>query len=240
MLSHVEFNAVRTSVGCGRPFPVRPQRSKMPLASHPAVPVLPVTLAQLDLLLGKSTLDLEEISQLILTDIGATLQVFQSTYNSGASGTWRIHRISDCIVHLGKARMQRQLQTSLSAVIARHEYSVRDLWDRSRATAELSQFLAQQVSGVSPDRAYLAGLFHEVARMPAALGWSSNRIELCDPFRLGCAMIKEWRLPAFLTSSLMTAPEELRSTSPLAGIASAAWSIVNNRCHRRVAPFLLQ
>ena len=207
MRSHAKFSAVRTSADLGQPLAVRRQRSKIQLASHPAVPVLPETLVQLDLLLGKSALDLEEISQLILTDVGATLQVFRSAYNSGTSGASRVNRISDCIVHLGKARMQ----AAFPAVISRHQAPLRALWERARLAAEVSELLAPRMSCVSPERAYLAGLLHEIGRVPAALGWCPDHLSSCDSFTLGCAMIKEWRLPVFFQPSLLASPDELHS-----------------------------
>ena len=232
MFSYTYSKPVRALLGQGRPFAIRRQRSKMPLASHLAVPILPATLAQLDLLLGQTVPDLAEVSRSILTDMGATLHVFRCARICGVVEGWRASRISDCVVQLGKTRLQKQLRTVFSAVASRHDNSAKELLERARLTAEMSRFLAKEVSCVSPERAYLAGLVYEVGRTPVALGWHCDLSDRCDPSNMGRAMIKEWGLPAFLEPTLPSGPHGLRSASPLVKIVDAAWKIVNERCQQ--------
>jgi HDOD domain len=236
MLSHTELNVVRFAAGRGQPSAVRGRRLPALLGSHPVVPVLPVTLAQLDLLLSRPALDLEEISETILTDVGATLQIFRTAATTVAVTGWRARRISECVVHLGQKRLQGALESWFPAVSMLHDEAAKGVWERAKLTAKISMLLARQVPELPPESAYLAGLLHEVGRLPAILGWYSEALDLGDPFTVGCAVIREWGLPTFLESSFLVSPTELRSASPLAGIVAAAWDIANRRCRGQSVP----
>jgi HDOD domain len=236
MLTHTEFNVPRNSANGGRSFNLHRRRRACSLCLFPAIPVLPGTLVRLELLLDRPTLDLDEISETILTDMGATLQVFRTAASTVTAKHWRVDRVSDCVLLLGRAQLQKALQSVFPVAGSSRYDAARELWERARLTAEVSMFLARRVPELLSESAYLAGLLHEVCLIPATLGWCAGRSDLSGSITTGRAVFKEWRLPAFLEPTLLTASGQTDLSSPLARIIVAASAIVNERHHRSYLP----
>jgi hypothetical protein len=67
----------------------------------PAIPVLPETLLLLDLEAQERSVDLKRVAELVLSDLGATLQILRLAGREHACAEFRPSRIEDCIVDLG-------------------------------------------------------------------------------------------------------------------------------------------
>jgi HD-like signal output (HDOD) protein len=160
--------------------------------------MLPTTAVQLDSLLGQPVMDLTAITATILTDVGATLQVFRFAAHSLVSSNRRLGRIDDCVVHLGR----RGLRTALSLSVL-HESAARSeaiclFWKQAEITAMLSQIASDNCTSIHRGDAYLAGLLQDIGRLPELLGWNVGGIDVEDPRVIARALVREWRLPSFL------------------------------------------
>jgi c-di-GMP-related signal transduction protein len=159
---------------------------------------MPETLLRFDLLLQQRSLNLSTITQTILSDLGATLQVMRATNEERSASKWPESRIEDCVIHLGRNGLRHCLKTPLSSLTVSQYISARRLWHRARVTAELSQRLLRESGTVSPEDAYLVGLFHEIGSLPARLGWTVNGIDLADIVVVRRTLAEEWLLPSAL------------------------------------------
>jgi HDOD domain len=161
----------------------------------PDVPVLSETLLLMELKIRERAVDLREISHLILTDLGATIQIMRIAASEDYSPDCRITRIEDCISGLG-------LETCLEAMSRlplRHNSrraEIVEAWLHARITAENSRFLAEEdYPNLNPDDAYLVGLLHAIGALPSVLGWQRPRGLPTDPILAGLKMAEAWSLP---------------------------------------------
>src|SRR5579863_10363671 len=105
----------------------------------PDVPVLSETLLLMELKIRERVVDLREVSNLVLSDLGATVQVMRMAASEDYSADCRITRIEDCISGLG-------LQACLEAMSRRPlkrtspEIEVVEAWLHARNTAENVRF----------------------------------------------------------------------------------------------------
>ena len=175
-------------------------RSSIEHLLDPAVPVLPQTVLFLELLLDEPSIDLAAISQLILEDVGATLQILRLAAREFGRADCPL-RIQDCIASLGV----RVCLDALSMRTARYDdryHVVAESWNHSRQIAEFCRLLAEDSQKISPENAYLIGLLHEVGSLPAILGWRQPGRDLGDATLAGSRLVKKWSFPAFIADSL--------------------------------------
>jgi hypothetical protein len=186
----------------------------------PDAPVMPETLLMLDLLVQEPCVDLRQMSDLVLGDVGATLQILRLAGREYGTALDRPTRIADCIADLG-------LRACLKAVSAQsmgRRGRLRDIasfWDHSRAVATQCKLVAQDMFDIDPEEAYLAGLFHGIGSLPALLGWKDSGEESAAT---GLRLAKLWSLPACVT--------ELCGEMQVPGFASR-WSGVVRKAHLR-------
>lgn len=184
-----------------RPFLVRARRQCI-FDCQPAVPILSETRLQLDLLFSHRVLDLGAVAQVILGDLGATLQVLRLTAPERASSERTEFRIEDWVVHLGRESLRRNLKHVLPSVPQARRDAVRRVWHSARIIAELSAQLAIRRCDVRPREAYLAGLLCEIGRLPGALEWVVEDINLADAVTVGRTLAIEWGVPNFVGDDL--------------------------------------
>ena len=172
----------------------------------PSIPVLSKTLLLLHLEAQEPAADLNRLSELILGDVGATLQVLRLAGReySDPEGPGRIE---DCICDLG---LQRCLDAMPVATVTGRERraAMANLWDHSRVVAVYSKLIAKGMPGICPDRAYLAGLLHGIGWMPKIFAW--GECEECD--EQGCAdpvrIATRLSLPGFVLDILRDKAED--------------------------------
>ena len=160
----------------------------------PDVPVLPETLLRLDLEAQEPSVDLREFSLVVLSDLGATVQILRLSGLELNDAETRSARIEDCICDLGVAAC---LEAISAGTIARdHRYDgVVETWAHSREIAHYSKLVAEDTPDVNPDEAYLVGLLHAIGLLPQALGWYGSHRRLEDPALAGLQMARQWSLP---------------------------------------------
>ena len=72
-----------------------------PFAALPDVPVMPGTLLLLDLGAQEERVDLHEMTRVVLSDPGATIQILRMVGRDRSFGEERPSRVEDCISVLG-------------------------------------------------------------------------------------------------------------------------------------------
>jgi hypothetical protein len=161
----------------------------------PDVPVLPETLLLMELKVHEPHVSLREISQLLLGDFGAALQIFRLADHEYGSAAGRPDRIEDCISDLG---LQACLEAASRKTVNRGpgKGAIFDAWAHARTIGNYCSLLAEETSAtIIPGEAYLTGLFHELGSLPALLGWDWMGQGASDPASMGLRMADEWALP---------------------------------------------
>jgi HD-like signal output (HDOD) protein len=159
---------------------------------NPDFPVMPETLLLLDLLVQEPCVDLRQMSELVLADLGATLQILRLAGRKYGRDDNRPVRIADCISDLG---LRPCLKAVSAQTIGRHERKseVTGLWAHSREIASCSRLVAQDMPEIDPEEAYLVGLLHAIGLAPAVLGWRESSV--ADDAMIGLRLAKRWSLP---------------------------------------------
>jgi hypothetical protein len=162
----------------------------------PDVPVMPETLLLMELGMHEFAVDLSEMSQLALSDLGATLQILRLAGWECGGGEARPVRMEDCISTLG-------LQACLKAAARRTVLcdlrcrAVFETWAHAREIALLCKTLAEETNGsIRPEEAYLAGLCHVIGLLPEMLGWERGELAGKSWAELGLKLSEQWCLPA--------------------------------------------
>lgn len=158
------------------------------------IPVLQETLLLVELEAQEFCVDLTTLSQLVLNDLGATLQVLRRAGREYSSAEDQPSRVVDCIAALGV----RACIDAMSAQVApRWEPSqaIAELWSHSREIARHARQIAERTMDMDPDQAYLVGLCHSIGSLPAVLGWSGKKGARVDRFVTGLELATEWSLP---------------------------------------------
>jgi len=163
----------------------------------PDVPVLPETLLRFELEIQEPCVDLRAMSQLVLSDLGATLQILRLSGSVYDDAENRPTRIEDCISDLG-------LDACLGAVSAQTVardgcyQAIMGTWAHSREIAQHARLAAEEMPDVNPEDAYLVGLLHAIGLLPQILGWSGDPTGKLDGNLVGFQMARQWRLPPFV------------------------------------------
>ena len=162
----------------------------------PDIPIMPSTRLQLELLLQEPVLDLRAVSEVVLEDVGATLQILRLIGEEYAVEDERPIRIEDCIASLNA-------ETWFHAVCAStliQNSKLVDAWQHAKRIGYYAEQLATNEEGLRPGEGYLIGLLHEVGRLPELLGWQSASDSspegqpASEP--LGALLAQHWHLPS--------------------------------------------
>ncbi|MGA8731367.1 MAG: HDOD domain-containing protein [Terracidiphilus sp.] len=219
-------------IGSGRNTLSDSQLFERDLLQHlPDVPVLPETLLCMELQIHEPAVSLREFSQLLMGDIGATLQVFRLAGNEYGSASGRPSRIEDCISDLGLQACVEVASKQTVTCDAR-KGAIVDAWIHARAVAKHCSFWAEETSGtINPEDAYLVGLFHELGQLPALLGWDQNGLSLADQAYVGLWMAEEWALPRCVREYFC----EGQTSGPM-----DPWSAIVDVAHQLVSMSMLE
>jgi HD-like signal output (HDOD) protein len=193
----------------------------------PHVPALLSTQLQLELLLQESWIDLKAVSQVILSDAGATLQTLRMIGEEFPEKEGRPTRIEDCIASLNMDRFHE----AVCASTLPHDSAARSVWQHCRRVAQCARELAQCLEGFSPEEAYVVGLLCEVGRFPRLLGWNTSRSFKGEQDVLGLMLAAHWKLPEYLVAAIREQQEPVACTqwTGLLQMASLAAMPVGDR-----------
>jgi HD-like signal output (HDOD) protein len=166
------------------------------ISTLPDVPVLPETLLMLDLLVQESCVDLRQMSEMVLVDFGATLQILRLAGREYGMAADRPVRIADCIADLG---LRACLKSVSAQTVGRQgrKREIAEFWEHALTVAVQSRLVAQDMPDIDPEEAYLAGIFHGLGSLPALLGWREYGASCPEATALRLA--KAWSLPVCVT-----------------------------------------
>lgn len=161
----------------------------------PNVPVLSETLFLIELGAGKGPVELTRISKLILSDLGATIQVLRLA-SLGRAESGHSNRIEDCIAGLGVDACLDAM--SKQTILRTDRYAaVVAAWEHARIIAEVSSQLAETMAeNTLPEEATLVGLCHEIGSLPKLLGWVWKLPRASEVDFTGYTMAEAWSLPS--------------------------------------------
>ncbi len=125
-------------------------------------PSIPEAITALQSELLKSEPDVDAITKIIASDIKLSGNLLKLV-NSAALGTkQKINSIPQATVLLGlKGLKNLLLASALRGAFGEESEFHSHFWDQANLTAACSEFLAHHVVGVSPEDAFLAGLFQD-------------------------------------------------------------------------------
>ncbi len=177
---------------------VEMQPLQIEFARHlPDVPVQPETLLLIDLEIQESSVDLRAVSQLVLNDLGATVQILRLAALEYGNAEGCPTRIEDCISDLGLDACMEAVSARTIARDFRHR-AIAETWAHSREIAHYSKLIAEETPEVNPDEAYLVGLFHAIGLLPSVLGWDGSETSATDCSLTGFKLARKWSLPRFV------------------------------------------
>jgi len=170
----------------------------------PSLPIMLTTRLQLELLLNDSVIDLSAVTEVILGDAGATLQILRLIGEEYKNVEDRPNRMEDCIVSLS---MGRCYQVVCGAECSRSGSYIAE-WQHCRRIAECARELAKNLGGFSPEEAYLVGLLCRLGKFPHLLGWQLTDSPAGEHEALGVMLACHWNLPDYLLSAIKEQQEE--------------------------------
>ena len=160
----------------------------------PDVPALPETLLTMEFQLQENSVDLRRFTEVVLADLGATVQILRLAGQEYRFAEDCPVRIEDCIADLG---LRACFHAAAGGTLGRGSRSRADFefWTHSREIARRCRLLAEEVPGsFNPDRAYLGGLLHALGALPDVLGWEWDG--RTDNGALSALKLAEqWRFP---------------------------------------------
>jgi len=133
------------------------------------IPALPSHLIQLNGLLATSPVDLKRISQVIQSDPSLTGQVIHLCNSALFGLRRRIFKVEEAAVLLGADRLRTLVFTCYLMDTSSkwlQESAFHEHWRHSFTVAILSERVARAIHHPMPDQAYLAGLLHDVGKLP--------------------------------------------------------------------------
>ncbi len=174
----------------------------------PHVPTMLGTRLQLELLFQESLIDLSAVTEVILSDAGATLQILRIIGEEYPQEEDRPTRLEDCIASLN---MERCYDAVCASSIP-HNSGIMEQWQHFRRVAQWARELAKCIDGVSPEQAYLVGLLYEVGKLPRLLGWKDVADSSRECKALAVMLADYWHLPAYLLAAIREQQEAVTSS----------------------------
>jgi hypothetical protein len=150
--------------------------------------------------------DVEALTRLIQSDLGLSIQTLRLARSEMPRGN-ELWRISDCVIHLGPRLLRHVRPLCYRTGGYEDSYAkVEAFWKHSKLVASVAEATSAYLHGlnVNPEQAYLAGLMHNLGRLPEIVDYSGTSRTLCT--------IQEWvtncNLPPFIVDVLKSAHEK--------------------------------
>lgn len=211
------------------------------------LPALPGHLLELNTMLESSPVDLRRVAGLIRSDPSLTAQLLRLC-NSALFGLRRqVMRVEEAAILMGTERLRNLVFTCYLIQLSCERltsFEVESFWRHSLATAMLSERLARRLGFKEVDPPYLAGLLHDVGKLPLlmvtaeensssavwlkAVGGGSLEIEReyfgLDHCEVGRWLAINWNFDHGLVEAIEShhQPDRARFAPLLVGIMSAA------------------
>lgn len=186
------------------------------------IPVMSATVLGLDIILQEPFIDLRLVSELILSDVGATIQILRLIGREYEFAPDRPRRIGDCIASLDVSAWYAVI-SARTFPCDRDHVETTALWRHCCVIAQYAQLVAESMEQFAPEDAYLVGLLHGIGALPTVLSWPSGD----QAGRTASALLEiEDALPPFVLSALQT----MNEPGPLSG-----WRFILAAAHELAA-----
>lgn len=186
------------------------------------VPVMSATVLGLDMILQEPYIDLRLVSDLILSDVGATIQILRLIGREYDFAADRPRRIGDCIASLDVSVWYAAI-SARTFPCDREHVEITALWRHCRLVAQYAQLVAESMEQFAPEDAYLVGLLHGIGAIPTVLSWPTGD----HAGRTANALLEmEDALPPFVLAAL----QRMNEPAPLSG-----WRFVLAAAHELAA-----
>lgn len=133
------------------------------------LPTLPGYVFELNDLLSVTPVDLSQVSQVIRTDPSLSAQVLRLYNTAGESREAGVGSVAEAVVLLGTEQLRTLVMTTSLLEFSEMELPVSDVqsfWQHCFLAALLSERLARLTGLERPEKAYLAGLLHDIGTLP--------------------------------------------------------------------------
>lgn len=188
------------------------------------VPVMLSTVLGLQILLHESCIDLQMASELVLSDVGATIQILRLIGTEYGQTPERPIGMGNCLAGLEVDSWFGAISSRTFPCDTEHAATTA-LWKHCRLVAQYARLVAGLVDDISPEDAYLVGLLHDIEAVPAALNMKGGSM---DRIRQGALVAMEGSLPLFVLAAIRT----VNHSSPCSTwkfILSAAHKVADSR-----------
>lgn len=171
------------------------------IAEYPSLPALSDRLLRLELCLSAFVTDLKDITNIIRSDVGLTIQLLRLAAREIHEPAAKVLTVNEIVLHVGIDRVKRLVARTNPLSSHFHggaaSSAAKRFWMHSRLIALVAEELASQSAVVSHEEAYLAGLLFHIGELPLLLSWipSANG---ADPRHAGYRMAKAWGFPRAL------------------------------------------
>src|SRR5665213_3052185 len=189
----------------------------------PNIPVTGMTRLQLDLLLAGRSIDLTAVSEVVLADAGATLQMLRLIGEEYRDEADRPTSIEGCIINLDANRLYDAV---CAAGISQNNDAVLGEWQHVRRVARCAREIARGTYGFAPEQAYTVGLLHNLGSFPKLLGWENGASSPKEQNALGVMLAEYWKLPGYLVNAIWEQQQTSESESPWASLLQHAFQMV--------------
>jgi hypothetical protein len=176
------------------------------------------TVLGLELLLREPCLNLRLASEIVLSDVGATIQILGLVGREDDCVARQPRRMGDCLANLDVGVWFSAISSRTFACDCEHSATTA-IWKHCRLVAQYAQLVAESLGGISADDAYLVGLLHEIEAIATVLGWPNGNPGMRDRAAL---LTIERSLPLFVLAAM-------RSVN--APCTSSTWRFILNAAH---------
>lgn len=182
------------------------------------VPVMSGTILGLEMVTRRSSIDVSMATEIVSADIGACIHLLRWAGRQYGFGHGGPTRISECIAIMD-AEFFLEILSSRTFVTDTAHCGWIVVKEKCQRIARFARLIAESITGVSPDDAYLVGLLHDNGDVGNVLGWSQDRsvVRSCGEF-----LATEGSLP----QSTSAAFAELKEDDP-----SGTWNFILSGAH---------
>lgn len=152
-------------------------RAASQMALSGGLPTLPGYIFELNRLLSSRQVDLKRVSAIIRTDPILTANVIRMCNPPWSDTRTEVHSIEEAVLLVGREQLRTLVLTCTLTQQADGAMGSEDLhffWQHSFLAAVLSERLAQVLGFPAPERAYLAGLLHDVGLLALLAAHARN------------------------------------------------------------------
>lgn len=197
------------------------------------LPALKGSIFALNHFLNRSPIDLDEIARTVRLDVGLTAQVLRLAYGDITSDEEPEPRLEHCLVLLGIRTLRSQVLTAPvmeSVVPASRLAQAEMLWQHSHISASIAQRVCEQTGHIDTETAYLAGLLHDIGKVPWLMAPDAGDRRVTEHHTLlGSRWAARWRLPLFFIDAIENHhhPDNAKHDPSLVAVVAAANSIAH-------------